>query len=51
MAAPPGGVVNAVTRSGTNQVHGTGFYLIRDDSLNAANPYTATTLVPLGLPG
>ena len=46
-----GGVVNAVTRSGTNQVHGTGFYLIRDDSLNAANPYSASTLVPLGLPG
>jgi hypothetical protein len=46
-----GGVVNAVTKSGTNQVHGTGFYLIRDDSLNAANPFSASTLVPLGLPG
>jgi hypothetical protein len=46
-----GGVVNAVTKSGANQMHGTGFYLIRDDSLNAANPFTATTLVPLGLPG
>jgi hypothetical protein len=46
-----GGIVNAVTKSGTNQVHGTGFYLIRDDSLNAANPYSANTLVALGLPG
>ena len=46
-----GGVVNAVTKSGTNQVHGTGFYLIRDDSLNAANPFSASTLVALGLPG
>ncbi|MCU1335973.1 MAG: hypothetical protein JWO19_1554 [Bryobacterales bacterium] len=46
-----GGVVNAVTKSGTNQFHGTGFYLIRDDSLNAANPFSASTLVPLGLPG
>ena len=46
-----GGVVNAVTKSGTNQLHGTGFYLIRDDSLNAANPFTATQLVPLGLNG
>jgi hypothetical protein len=46
-----GGVVNAVTKSGTNQYHGTGFYLIRDDSLNAANPFSASTLVPLGLPG
>jgi hypothetical protein len=26
-----GGVVNAVTKSGANQIHGTGFYLIRDD--------------------
>jgi outer membrane receptor protein involved in Fe transport len=46
-----GGVVNAVTKSGTNSLHGTGFYLIRDDSLNAANPFSASTLVPLGLPG
>ncbi|MBZ5673618.1 MAG: TonB-dependent receptor [Acidobacteriia bacterium] len=46
-----GGVVNAVTKSGTNELHGTGFYLIRDDSLNAANPFSASTLVPLGLPG
>ena len=46
-----GGVVNAVTKSGTNAIHGTGFYLIRDDSLNAANPYSALTLVAIGLPG
>ena len=46
-----GGVVNAVTKSGTNDLHGTAFYLIRDDSLNAANPFSASTLVPLGLPG
>ena len=46
-----GGVVNAVTKSGTNQIHGTGFYLIRDDSLNAANPFSAIGLVAVGLPG
>src|SRR5262245_9807059 len=46
-----GGVVNAVTKSGTNQMHGTGFYLIRDDALNAANPFSASTLTALGLPG
>ena len=46
-----GGVVNAVTKSGENTVHGTGFYLIRDDSLNAANPFSASQLVALGLPG
>ncbi|MBZ5723379.1 MAG: TonB-dependent receptor [Acidobacteriia bacterium] len=46
-----GGVVNAVTKSGTNAIHGTGFYLIRDDSLNAANPFSANQLVAVGLPG
>ena len=46
-----GGVVNAVTRSGGNEIHGTGFYLIRDDSLNAANPFSANQLVAVGLPG
>jgi len=46
-----GGVVNAVTKSGSNAIHGTGFYLIRDDSLNAANPFSAIQLVAVGLPG
>src|SRR5215469_3395070 len=46
-----GGIVNAVTKSGGNDIHGTGFYLIRDDSLNAANPFSANQLVALGLPG
>ncbi len=46
-----GGVVNAVTKSGENTIHGTGFYLIRDDSLNAANPFSANQLVAVGLPG
>ena len=45
-----GGVVNAVTKSGTNQLHGTFFYLIRDDSLNAANFVIAPALIGLGLP-
>ena len=30
------GAVNVTTRSGTNTVHGEGFYLFRDDSMNAA---------------
>ena len=46
-----GGVVNAVTKSGGNDIHGTGFYLMRDDSMNAANPFSANQLVALGLPG
>jgi hypothetical protein len=45
-----GGVVNAVTKSGTNDVHGGFFYLIRDESLNAANPTAAPQLRALGLP-
>ena len=44
-----GGVVNAVTKSGTNDIHGGFFYLIRDDSLNAANPYGGPQLLGLGL--
>ncbi len=34
----PGANVNVVTKSGTNQLHGTGFYFLRDTSLNA-NPF------------
>lgn len=33
-----GGVVNSVTKSGTNTFHGSGFWFIRDDALNARNP-------------
>ncbi len=32
-----GGIVNAVTRSGTNQIHGSAFEYIRNESVNAAN--------------
>ena len=45
-----GGIINAVTKSGTNQTHGTFFYLIRDDALNAANSISGPALVALGLP-
>jgi hypothetical protein len=45
-----GGVVNAVTKSGANDLHGGFFYLIRDDSLNAANPYGGPQLLALGYP-
>jgi hypothetical protein len=34
----PGANVNVVTKSGTNDLHGTGFYFLRDTSLNA-NPF------------
>lgn len=32
-----GGIVNAVTKSGTNEFHGSGFWFIRNQALNAAN--------------
>ncbi|HSW51105.1 MAG TPA: carboxypeptidase regulatory-like domain-containing protein, partial [Bryobacteraceae bacterium] len=44
-----GGVVNAVTKSGTNDLHGTFFYLIRDESLNATNSIAGPALTALGL--
>lgn len=34
-----GGVVNVVTRSGTNDVRGSGFYMFRDQSMMARSPY------------
>ena len=36
-----GAVVNVVTKSGSNRVHGTAFYYLRDSSLGAADPFLA----------
>lgn len=33
-----GGIVNAVTKSGSNQFHGEGYYFDRDSAWNAVNP-------------
>lgn len=35
-----GGVINAVTRSGTNQLHGSVFYFHRNDDMDARNFFT-----------
>jgi Carboxypeptidase regulatory-like domain/TonB dependent receptor len=37
-----GGTVNAVTKSGTNTLHGEGFYFLRDDAFQAREPFTPT---------
>src|SRR5512146_42814 len=34
-----GAVVNVVTKSGSNHLHGTGFYFIRDSAFNARQPF------------
>ncbi len=34
-----GAVINVVTKSGSNHVHGTGFYYLRDSSFGAADPF------------
>jgi hypothetical protein len=36
-----GAVVNVVTKSGSNRVHGTAFYYLRDSSLGALDPFLA----------
>jgi hypothetical protein len=40
------GVVSAQTRSGTNQMHGTAFEFLRNDHLQARNPFTQSQAIP-----
>src|SRR3979490_1018642 len=41
-----GGVVNAITRSGTNQLHGSGYEFVRNSALDAANFFENAGGVP-----
>src|SRR3984893_14931477 len=41
-----GGVVNAMTRSGTNQLHGSAYEFLRNSALDARNFFDGTTVPP-----
>src|SRR2546422_3434601 len=41
-----GGVINAITKGGTNAIHGTGFYFGRDSALDARNFFDPATIPP-----
>lgn len=41
-----GGVVNAITRSGTNDVHGTAYEFLRNSALDARNYFDAAQIPP-----
>ena len=40
-----GGVINSITKSGTNQVHGQAYFYDRDNDWGAINPFTTLTSV------
>jgi outer membrane receptor protein involved in Fe transport len=41
-----GGVVNAITRSGTNQFHGSGYEFIRNSAVDARGPFDGPSIPP-----
>jgi hypothetical protein len=47
--AAGGAQINVVSKSGTNQYHGSVFYAIRNDALDARSPFDGSTLPPFTL--
>ncbi|HYB62146.1 MAG TPA: TonB-dependent receptor [Methylomirabilota bacterium] len=45
-----GGVVNAVTKSGTNSFHGDAFYYYKDNAIGAENPFTTENIAGVVTP-
>jgi outer membrane receptor protein involved in Fe transport len=45
-----GGVVNTVTKSGTNEFHGQGFYYLRNNKWGARNPLAFQSVIVNGVP-
>lgn len=45
-----GGVVNTVTKSGTNNYHGSGYWYFRDNALGATNPSTTRLVAGVATP-
>ncbi len=41
-----GAIINAITKSGTNKVHGTGFFFDRDSIFDARNYFDGPTIAP-----
>jgi len=44
-----GAQVSVVSKSGTNDYHGSGFYMLRNDHLDARSPFDGPTLPPFSL--